>query len=148
MSKGSNSKLSKGARVALAAMMASFTDAGGKVFSFPQYGVTVAVRGAENGNAFAAVSVAAPDEQKFRRKVGQFYALDRALNGEGVTLAGAGDEDNIDYGSSTWHNRAEELASAVAHLDWSNARDLDTGETWDYAEKKEKKASLNNYILD
>ena len=48
-----------------------------KFFSFPEYGVTVGIR--DNGGRMAdfAVSIASMDEQKFRRKVGEYKVAER-----------------------------------------------------------------------
>jgi hypothetical protein len=52
------------------------------VFHFPDMGVSVAMQATGVGNALFSVSVASPTEQKFRRKVGEFYALERFYGGQ------------------------------------------------------------------
>ena len=48
---------------------------------------TVAFRDNPNCNTVEfALSVASPDEQKFRRKVGEFYAMERMVNGSTVKM--------------------------------------------------------------
>lgn len=81
----SNTKLNSDQKAELAALRADVADSEGRaaVFFFKDEGVTVAMQlpadyMGENEQArcaYVSVSVASGDEQKFRRKVGEFQAL-------------------------------------------------------------------------
>ena len=82
-----NTKLTGIMKSARKEMLADFSAAGGKLFNFE--GFTVAIKPAFIGSTMAIVSVscASPDEQKTRRKVGEFYALSKILDqGEFIQL--------------------------------------------------------------
>lgn len=69
-------------------MLQDFEGAGGRMFTNPDAGVTVAVLPHFPGATFAKLAVAycGKDERKFRRKVGQFWVLNRLNFGEYITL--------------------------------------------------------------
>lgn len=75
----SNSKLDKIQKSDLKTLRDMFMHDGGELFSFPERGVTIAVmpalRGAECNTSRVATAVCSPNEQKFRRKVGEYVAL-------------------------------------------------------------------------
>ena len=57
---------------------------GVQFFSFPDSGVTVAIQETGINMVEFSVSIASPNERKFRRKVGEFVAAERMDNG--ITL--------------------------------------------------------------
>ena len=57
-----------------------FKARGGFVFSVPEYGVTICIRRTGTNMGEFALAIAGPGEPKFYRKVGEYHALNRALN--------------------------------------------------------------------
>lgn len=53
-----------------------------QLFSFPEMGVTVAIQETGMNMAAFSVSIASDSEQKFRRKVGEYVAIKRMLDGQ------------------------------------------------------------------
>ena len=51
-------------------------------YSFPEMGVTVAIRETGMSMAEFSVSIASDTEQKFRRKVGEYTAIKRIIDGQ------------------------------------------------------------------
>ena len=80
----SNSKLCAEQKEILKGMKADFT---GEIFSFPEVGLTIAIEHKGLNTSRVAMSVMSPDEKKFRRKVGEYYALSKFMyNGEFMTV--------------------------------------------------------------
>ena len=104
MSNLSNSKLTQETGQTRRDYLRWLQSVGGSVFSFPMYGVTVALRPSGETGFRVAVSVTGADEKKFRRKVGEFLALDRLSAGESVYTAAPGQGQSLE----SW---AEELAA-------------------------------------
>lgn len=84
----SNSKLNAVQKDSRKNMLIDHEANGGEIFSFPQYFATVAIVPEFTGSNMScmSVSVCSPDETKFRRKVGEFYALDKLFAGECVKM--------------------------------------------------------------
>lgn len=63
---------------------------GGRIYSFPESGVTFAVAPPVRENARfvqVAVAIMSPTENKFKRKVGEYHALDRLEYGAYIPMA-------------------------------------------------------------
>lgn len=84
----SNTKLDTSQKESRKEMKACVRANDGQIFSFPHHGVTVAIEPAFPGSRMVNVSVSfmSPNEQKFRRKVGEYYALYRMRSGEYVQV--------------------------------------------------------------
>lgn len=87
----SNTKLDKVDRDDRKQMLFEIERLGGALFSFPDcgaFGVTVlCVPQFENSRMMqVAVAVASPNEQKFRRKVGEYVALCHWFDGNTITV--------------------------------------------------------------
>lgn len=109
----SNSKLTAFQKIELREMIADLFWRGGSVFSFPDLGVTVACAPMFDGSRMwgFATSIASPDEQKFRAKVGKFWAIDRLNDGEILQVP----EDAIFMTDEhTLQDKAHELAYFVS----------------------------------
>lgn len=109
----SNSKLSKVDKQIRKDLRALFLEQGGTLRSFPQYGVTVGiVPNAKEGDtrsktATLYTSIASNDEQKFRRKVGEFHVLNRWDMGQGAIV------NNPDAYICHADDFAEEIAATI-----------------------------------
>lgn len=103
----SNSKLDTFDKQDRKRMLEEFKGLDGTLHSFPQYGVTIGiVPNAKEGDtpsktAMMYTSIASNEEKKFRRKVGEFHALNRWELGQGTIIP------NPDYPGSF----AEEIAA-------------------------------------
>ncbi len=84
----SNSKLTASQKSIRKNMKVWLKEQGGSLHSFPSYGVTMVYVPAFEGarGAFMSVSMASNDEQKFRRKVGEYHALIKWEGGEVVPV--------------------------------------------------------------
>lgn len=82
----SNTKLSDDAKQLLSELKFDFTLEGGKLFNFD--GVCVAIKPAYPNSimAMVAVSFASFNEDKLRRKVGEFHALNKMDTGEYIQV--------------------------------------------------------------
>lgn len=82
----SNSKLDKIQKAERKSMLSELHNAGGWLHS--DYGVTLCVVPEFAGSKMArvSVSVASEDEQKVRRKVGEFWALQRMAYGDSILV--------------------------------------------------------------
>lgn len=76
----SNSKLSDSQKQTLKRVKRDNPDI--HLFSFPECGVTVAVRRTGETMGEFSVSIMSNLEQKFRRKVGEYWAINRMLDGQ------------------------------------------------------------------
>ncbi len=100
--KTSNSKLTADQKLDRKDMLARMPDV--QLFSFPESGVTVAAS-KEGTTVQFAVSLMSEDEQKFRRKVGEYHALSRIWNGQTVMCL-----DMRDQSQRTLEDKARDLA--------------------------------------
>lgn len=84
----SNSKLNSVQKTLRKNMLVKFTGEGGEIFSFSEHRTTVAIVPEFTGSKMSRVSVSicSPDEVKFRRKVGEYFALDKLFVGEYVVV--------------------------------------------------------------
>ena len=84
----SNSKLNSNQKTLRKNLLVRFTGDGGEIFSFPEHRTTVAIVPEFTGSKMSRVSVSicSPDEFKFRRKVGECFALDKLFMGEYVIV--------------------------------------------------------------
>jgi hypothetical protein len=82
------SKLNASEKIAYDVYKRELLQQGGRLFSFPDLGMTIAIRPQAGGNsAFAFVAVARCSERdKFKRKRGELIALGSMRCGEGVSL--------------------------------------------------------------
>lgn len=78
----SNSKLTAEQKADRKAYKRNLLPQGVQLFSFPDVGVTVAMRATGERMGEFSASIASPDEKKFRRKVGEFHALRRFWDGQ------------------------------------------------------------------
>ena len=89
----SNSKLSQVQKSELKSLKQDFENRGGVIVQNVDKGVTVAIVEAFPGSNTMRVStsVQSPDERKFRRKVGEFHALQNMENERFIVLPKSGD---------------------------------------------------------
>lgn len=77
-----------------------------KVFSFPLHGVTVAIRRTGERMGEFTIAIMGKDETKFRRKVGEWYALARMVDGRTMPTRlyrhTSADEDVILHDAATY----------------------------------------------
>lgn len=85
----SNSKLALDEKADRKTLLKQLHGAGGEVYSFLSMGVTVLVCPSmpEGKMGVFAVSICSPDEIKFRRKVGEYRALCRWVDGNTQPLS-------------------------------------------------------------
>jgi len=92
------------------AMMEHRKANGWEVHSFPEHRATVAIRRTGSAMGKFTLSIASPDEPKFKRKVGEFHALQRIDDGAvlpvamvpGDTLEGIAEHLASSLGVPTW----------------------------------------------
>jgi hypothetical protein len=82
----SNSKLSREQKAERKAMLADLADAGGTLATVGRFTVAISPEGKGLRMARMSVAVASPDEQKIRRKVGEFHALTRLYDLQSVPV--------------------------------------------------------------
>ena len=75
----SNSKLNKDEKIILREMKLDFDSREGEIFSYPETGVTIAIEHKGVHTSRVSMSVMSPDEKKFRRKVGEYHALNNLM---------------------------------------------------------------------
>ena len=82
--KMSNSKLNSAQKMLRKNMLVKVTGKGGEIFSFPECRATVAIVPVFTGSKMSRVSISfcSADETKFRRKVGEYHALNKLFDGE------------------------------------------------------------------
>ena len=84
----SNSKLDRGQKIERKEMMQTLTDCGGYILASGYVGRTVVICPVFEGSRMVTVSVSnmSPDEEKFRSKVGEYWALSNWLDGRSIQL--------------------------------------------------------------
>lgn len=107
----SNSKLDVIQKAGRKEMRAQFTRDGGVIARVE--GVTVALKRSGKSMGQFSVSVCSEDEIKDRRKVGEFYALDRFYLGERTPVRLCDTEWELD--PDYLMRRAEEIAGLIAY---------------------------------
>ncbi len=122
MNTQSNSKLTKEQNQERKEMKAvAIENCGAFVFSFPDQGVTVVVQRTGEDRGVFAVSLESENERKFRRKVGEFHALNRFHDGTTLPVALATtesfnldeDESSADVEAVHLHDVAQAIAFAI-----------------------------------
>jgi hypothetical protein len=82
----SNSKLSHEQKIFRKAALSDLRDCGGHIFTSNRVTVAIMPEFAGSKMARMSVSIASENEQKLRRKVGEFHALERLHNLESVPV--------------------------------------------------------------
>lgn len=84
----SNTKLSKAEKLVVKNMRQDFEADGGKIFFYPDRGITLAVMKHFKGanTMVVAVSVCSPDEQKYRKSVGARLVISRYDNSRTIDV--------------------------------------------------------------
>ncbi len=115
MSNVSNSKLTPMQNDDRKDMKAGAKRDGVQVFHFTNFGYTLAVRQMGANNVAVAVACMAENEQKYRRKVGEYYALSRWFDAQTVTVRSEGRD--IEQVATDFVDGLMGYTNAVAYFD-------------------------------